>query len=85
VKLKETAKRKGDIKGEGSGFATAQEEGCSRFLHAFFARQASPFGCLDTPVRFPLRPVAIAFKPSVTGLDVKPDKPTAKDKGREES
>lgn len=29
--------------------------------------------------------MAIAFKPSVAGLDIKPDKPTAKDKGREKS
>ena len=85
MKLKETAKRKGDIKGEGSGFATAQEEDCSRFLHGYFARQASLFGCLVSSVRFPFRSVAIGLEPSVTGLDIKPDKPTAKDEGREES
>ena len=27
----------------------------------------------------------IAFEPNVTGLDIKPDKPAAKDEGREES
>lgn len=35
-------------------------------------------------VAFPFRPMSKAFKPCVTGLDIKPHKPSAEDEGREE-